>query len=109
MIVLFKTRFFRKTRLICPCLICALLAVAAPGARADYTAGTPSGAGKITVDPDTGDRKVEVTPPPSSSTQNQPQTPVYVYPEVGRPGPHPPHSGQTPGSQRPTARKKSNK
>jgi hypothetical protein len=68
--------------------LCAFLAVAASGAASAYTAGTPDGAGKITVDPESGDRKVEVTAPPPA-VQNQQQIPVYVYPQVGRPGPYP--------------------
>ena len=95
-------RLFHNTRLLCPCVLCALLAAPASGACADYTAGTPGGAGKVAIDPETGDRKVEVTAPPPS-TQTQQQMPVYVYPQVGgpRPRPSPPgHKALPPPSAR---------
>jgi hypothetical protein len=99
MIVLLARQLVRKTRLLCPCVLCALLAAPVSGARADYTmGGTPGGAGKITIDPESGDRKVEVTPPPSA--QNRQQTPVYVYPQAGRPGLYP----SPPGHASPTAK-----
>ncbi|MCL2123157.1 MAG: hypothetical protein FWH34_03610 [Desulfovibrionaceae bacterium] len=77
--------------------LCALLAAAVPGGAADYTAGTPGGAGKVTLDPESGDRNVEVTAPPPAP-QNQLQMPVYVYPQLGRPGPYPapPDAGPKP-------------
>jgi hypothetical protein len=77
-------------RVFCALFLCAAMAVAVPGAAADYTAGTPGGAGKVTIDPESGDRNVIVTAPPPV-VQDQQQVPVYVYPQVGRPGPHPPH------------------
>ena len=97
-------------RLFCALSLCAVLAVAVSGAAEDYTTGTPGGAGKVTIDPESGDRIVKVTPP-APAVQNQQQPPVYVYPQVGRPGPHPapfprkpvpPHSGvKAPGSKAP--------
>ena len=75
-------------RLFCVASLCVFLAAAVSGAASDYTAGTPGGAGKVTADPESGDRKVEVTAPPPA-VQNQQRTPVYVYPQVGRPGPYP--------------------
>jgi len=75
-------------RLFCAVSLCAALAAAVSSVAEDYTAGTPGGAGKVTIDPENGDRIVKVTPPPPA-VQNQPQLPVYVYPQVGRPGPHP--------------------
>jgi hypothetical protein len=74
-------------RFFCLVCLCAALAVAASGAAADYTIGT-GGAGRVTTDPESGDRIVKVVPPPPA-VQNQQQFPVYVYPQVGRPGPHP--------------------
>ena len=71
--------------------LCVLLVEAVPGAASDYTAGTPDGAGKVVRDPESGDRKVEVTAPRSAEPKQQ-QIPVYVYPQMGRPGPYPPHS-----------------
>ena len=93
MIILLKKRLFHVA-----CVLCALLALPVSGARADYTAGTPGGAGKVVVDPETGDRKVEVTAPPPVAQDSQ-QVPVYVYPQAGRPyppspGPKPPRSPQ---------------
>ena len=82
-------------RFFCALSLCALLAVAVSGAAADYTGGTPGGAGKVTLDPESGDRKVEVTPPPPAG-QNRQQTPVYVYPQAGRPYPAPPGPGPKP-------------
>jgi len=85
-----------KKRLAACMFLCAQMVLCAPGAAADYTAGTPGGAGKVAIDPETGDRKVEVRPrPPAAHTQ--PQVPVYVYPQVGKPGPHPaPHGPKAP-------------
>ena len=75
-------------RIFCAVSLCTALAAAAPGAAADYTAGTPGGAGKVTIDPESGDRNVIVTAPPPA-VQDRQQFPVYVYPQAGRPGPHP--------------------
>ena len=89
MIVLCIKRLFHAARVLCPCVLCALLVLSVSGARAgDYTAGTPGGAGKVTIDPESGDRKVEVTPQPPAAQDGQ-QVPVYIAPQVGRPGPHP--------------------
>ena len=74
-------------RLFCAVTLWVALA-AASGAAADYTSGTPGGAGKVTIDPESGDRNVIVTTPPPA-VQDQQQFPVYVYPQVGRPGPYP--------------------
>ena len=87
MIVLCIKRLFHAARVLCPCVLCALLVLPVSG-RADYTAGTPGGAGKGTIDPESGDRKVEVTPQPPAAQDGQ-QVPVYIAPQVGRPGPHP--------------------
>ena len=81
-------------RLFCALSLCSLLAAAVSGAAADYAGGTPGGAGKITLDPESGDRKVEVAPPPVE--QNRQQIPVYVYPQMGRPGPYPAPPGPGP-------------
>jgi hypothetical protein len=89
MIILLKKRLSRAAGVLCPCLLCVLFALPVSGARADYTAGTPGGAGKVTVDPETGDRQVEVTASPPAAQERQ-QVPVYVYPQAGRPGPYPP-------------------
>jgi len=79
-----------------------MLASAVSDAVTDYTTGTPGGAGKVTIDPQSGDRIVKVTPPPA--VQNQQQLPVYVYPQVGRPGPYPapatPKPAPLPGQHR---------
>ena len=83
MIVLFIKRLF------CSLSLCALIAVSASGAATDYTTGTMDGAGKVTIEPETGDRKVEVTAPPPAA-HDQHSIPVYVYPQVGAPGPYPP-------------------
>jgi hypothetical protein len=75
-------------RLFGTVFLCAVLAVAVPGAAADYKMGTSGDAEKFTTCPESGDRIVKVVPPPPA-VQNQQQLPVYVYPQVGRPGPHP--------------------
>ena len=75
-------------RFFCALSLCAVLVGAVSGAAADYTAGTPGGAGKVTIDPESGDRNVIVTTPPPA-VQHQPQIPVHVYPQVGRPAPYP--------------------
>ena len=75
-------------RLFCSVSLCAMLAAAASGAAADYKMGTSGDAGKVATDPESGDRIVKVVPPPPA-VQNQQQLPVYVYPQVGRQGPHP--------------------
>ena len=72
----------------CSVFLCAVLSAAVSGVAADYTMGTPGGAGAITTDPESGDRIIKVVPPPPA-VQNQQQFPIYVYPQVGRPGPHP--------------------
>ena len=72
----------------CTASLCAVLAAAVSGAAVDHMAGTPDGVGKITIDPESGNRVVKVIPPPPA-VQSQQQLPVYVYPQVGRPGPHP--------------------
>ena len=74
-------------QLFCIAFLCTVLAAAVFCAAADYTTGTPGGAGKVIIDPESGDRIVKVAPPPA--VQNQQQVPVYVYPQIGRPGPHP--------------------
>jgi|GEM_PF-5443951 len=77
----------------CLCVLCLSFALVAFEVRADYTGGTPGGAGRVGVDPKTGDRKVEVKAPPPAA-QEFPQVPVQVYPRVGRPGPRPAPSGR---------------
>jgi len=90
-------------RLLCGASLCVLFA-AASGADADYTGGTPGGAGNVTIDPESGDRKVEVTAPPPPA-QHQQQMPMYVYPQVGRPGPYPaPPGAKAPGGGPPSSR-----
>ena len=92
---LLKRGFVRKRLAPCLCMLCALLAAPVSGAAADYTTGTPGGAGKIIIDPETGDRKVEVTAPPPA-VRDQQRMPVYVYPQVETPGRHPPSPGPKP-------------
>jgi hypothetical protein len=82
--------FYHNRLLLCTCALCALLTLSVSHARTeDYTTGTPGGAGKVIIDPESGDRKVEVrSPPPSGESRQQP--PIYVYPEVRGPWRHPP-------------------
>jgi len=95
MIALLKKHCSPKRLAPCLCMLCVLLAAPVSGAAADYTTGTPGGAGKIAIDPETGDRKVDVTPPPPAARDQRPM-PVYVYPQVGNPGPYPPPPGPKP-------------
>ncbi|MDR2696122.1 MAG: hypothetical protein LBC79_07070 [Deltaproteobacteria bacterium] len=95
MIILLIKRLFHDARVLCPCVLCVLLALPVSDARADYTAGTPGGAGKVATDPETGDRTVEVTAPPPAAQDGQ-QIPVYVSPQAERPWPHPPSPGPKP-------------
>ena len=69
-------------RHLCIASLCAVVAAAVPVVAADYTTGTPGGAGKVTVDPETGDRVVRVTPAPQAVPEQDMQ-PIYVMPQVG--------------------------
>ena len=82
-------------RLFLAISLCAVLVAAVVSVAEDYTTGTPGGAGKVAIDPESGDRIVKVTPPPPA-VQNPQQPPVYVYPQVGRPGPYPAPSPRKP-------------
>ena len=85
-------------RLLCTAFLCAVVAQDVPVVAADYTAGTPGGTGKVTVDPETGDRVVRVTPKPQA-VPDQDIPPIYVVPQVGGD----PYQKHTPSPRKPAA------
>ena len=69
--------------------LCAVLSAAVSGtAVEDSTAVAPGDTGTITTDPESGDSIIKLAPRPPA-VQSQQEFPVYVYPQAGRPGPHP--------------------
>ncbi len=89
-------KFFPQI-LMCLCLFCVCGLAGAPRAlAADYTGGTRERPGAVTIDPETGDRRVDVIAPRPPLQENW-DAPIYVYPQIS-PGPgYGPGPGPNPG------------